>query len=253
MRAFILAAGLGTRLRPLTDHTPKALIKINGKPLLQHAIEYLYSFGIQEFIVNIHYLGEQIESFVRDFQPTFGGTIYISDERNRLLDTGGGLKKAINFFDDAQPILIYNADILTTLNILDFINFYQIHKPLVALAVRHRNSSRSFLIDSFSQTLKGWYNRNTGEVKSGLAILEMSNYEQASFSGIHIINPQAFGYMPQEDIFSIVDWYLDLARAHELRVFWHDDDAWFDVGKPNDLEKAARFFSENSETDAGHT
>lgn len=252
MRALILAAGLGTRLRPLTDHTPKALLPINGKPLLQHAIEYLYSFGIQEFIVNIHHLGEQIEMFIQQFQPTFAGKIYISDERNTLLDTGGGIKKVINFFNDEKPILIYNADILTNLNINKFIEFYSIHKPLVMLAVRHRNSSRYFLVDKTNQTLKGWFNRQTKQLKSSLVNLNESDFMPASFSGIHIINPKAFQYLPSENSFSVVDWYLELASAHDLLAFWHDEDFWFDVGKPDDLESAKRFFSENIETDAGH-
>lgn len=234
MKAMIFAAGLGTRLRPLTNDRPKALVEINGVPLLQIAVQRLRDAGVTGIIVNIHHFGEQIEAFLS--QPQFSDiNIAISDERDQLLDTGGGLRKAAWFFDDGQPFLVYNADILTTLDLRGLYAAHARSQALATLAVRERPASRAFLFDEDNR-LCGWRNSDTGAERIALA---RPRLYPLAFSGIHVIHPRIFGMMPPAgEVFSIVETYLSLAQNETIMGFRHDQDLWLDVGKPEQLARA---------------
>jgi len=234
---MLLAAGLGTRLRPLTDHTPKALIEVNGTPLLRIAIEYLAHHGFNEIILNVHHHAEQIVRYLKANQ-NFGHRIFISDETNQLLDTGGGLRKAAWFFNDDQPFLVYNVDILTD---LDLGILYQNHLEsgaLATLAVRNRPSQRYLLFDN-ENNLCGWQNIKTGETiyarEYGSAL------QNLAFSGIHVISPEIFKHFISEEVFSLIDLYLQLAGDYPIKGYRHDETRWIDVGKPESLAKATNF------------
>lgn len=233
MNAMILAAGLGTRLRPLTEKTPKALVKVEGIPLLEIALLKLKAAGIRNVVINIHHLGELIMKFL-DRKNNFGMNINISDERDHLLDTGGALKKAIPHFKEG-PILVMNVDVLSDLNLSEFILFHKKHQAIATLAVRKRNTSRYLLFDDSFQ-LCGWTNVNTGEIKYAQ---EKETLEPFAFSGIHIISPELFQFFPQQPIFSIIDTYLMAARKEKIIGFNHSEGIWLDVGKPSSLKKAS--------------
>ena len=240
MKAMILAAGLGTRLRPHTNYYPKALIPVNDIPLLEIMIRRLKHFGVTDIIVNVHHFGEQIISFLEK-NNHFDINIKVSDERDQLLNTGGGVKKAGWFFEDGAPFLLCNTDILTN---LDLNKFYQAHlasDALVTLAVRKRETSR-YLIFSEDKKMQGWVN-----IKTGKMILRRShpgNCELMAFSGLHIIDPKIFKMMPKEDSFSIIDVYLDLAANNNLRAYDDDASVWLDVGKPENLIKASTLLND---------
>ncbi len=233
MKAMIFAAGLGTRLRPLTENRPKALIEVAGMPLLEFSIRRLKLFGFREILVNIHHHGEQILDFLNQHN-NFGIRIEVSDERELLLDTGGGLKKATWFFQDA-PFLVYNADILSD---LDLAKLYETHlgsDRLATLAVQHRSSSRAFLFDE-TGALCGWQNTATGEVKRSRPAESAMPW---SFSGIHVLSPEIFAFMPTtESVFSIVKVYLEAAATQTITAYPHEG-IWVDVGKLSELDKAA--------------
>lgn len=236
---MILAAGLGTRLKPFTDYHPKALAPVNGKPLLQRTIEYLHGFGIQEFIINVHHFADQIIDFLKE-NENFGADITVSHEKNEPLETGGGLMYASWFFEkDQQPFIMMNADILTTLDISTMYNSHQEKQPLVTLAVSRRESSRNFLF-SEDDYLKGWRNNKTGEIK--MASVTNENLLPASFSGIHIISPAIFPMITQTGKFSIVDTYLQLASDQPIRGYFHDEDIFIDAGKPEAIIEAEKYF-----------
>jgi len=233
MKAMIFAARLGTRLRPLTDERPKALVEINGVPLLEIAIRRLQEAGVQEMVINIHHFGEQIEAFLH--RNTFPGLrIALSDERDLLLDTGGALKKAAWFFDDGKPFLVYNADILTTLDLKALYAAQFASGAIATLAVRERSSSRAFLFDAEGR-LSGWRNSATGAER---ICRQASPLQALAFSGIHVIDPRLFGYLPDKEVFSIVDVYLDVASAEPILAYRHEADLWLDVGKPEQLAQA---------------
>jgi len=230
---MIFAAGLGTRLRPLTENRPKALIEVAGMPLLEFSIRRLKLFGFREIMVNIHHHGEQILDFLKK-NDHFGTRIEVSDERDLLLDTGGGLKKAAWFLEDA-PFLVYNADILCD---LDLAKLYEKHlesNHLATLAVQQRPSSRAFLFDE-NGALCGWQNTATGEVKRSRPAETATPW---SFSGIHVLSPDIFTFMPESKaVFSIVDVYLEAAATCTIAAYPHDGGIWVDVGKLSELEKA---------------
>jgi mannose-1-phosphate guanylyltransferase len=235
MKAMILAAGLGTRLRPLTDSRPKALVEVGQMPLLEIVIRRLKYFGFTDIIINVHHFAEQIIHFL-ERNDRFGIRIEISDERNQLLDTGGGLKKAMHFFDDDQPFLLCNTDILSN---IDLHTFYEAHLQspgaLATLAVRRRESSRYFIFNE-QQMLHGWVNVNTGEMIA--ARHQGRHFQLQAFSGFHIISPMIFRLMPSNNVFSIIDIYLDAAAHHPIMAYAHDDDFLLDVGKVNALKEA---------------
>jgi len=234
MKAMIFAAGLGTRLGVHTKDKPKAMVSIKGMPLLEICIRRLAKYGFTDIIVNVHHFSEQIIRFLKE-KNNFGVQISVSDEADILLETGGGLKKAAWFFDDEQPFLVCNVDILTNLNLADF---YQAHLnswAIATLATRRRETSRYLLFDE-QNTLQGWKNIKTGEIR--LPAHSEAELTPLAFSGIHVVNPAIFNLMRQQGKFSIIETYLDLVPHHTLKAYPHDNNIWLDVGKPDSLEKA---------------
>lgn len=233
---MIFAAGLGTRLRPLTDNIPKALIPLKGKPLLQHSIGFLKDAGVTEIIVNVHHFAGKVEKFIS--QTDFGINIEISDERDRLLDTGGGLKKASWFFDGDAPFFVLNTDILTNLNLKKMWDYHLGQQALVTLAVRNEYRDRYLLLDKDMRLAgKGADSKNTRELAGPGG--QVAKYR---FSGVHILSPQVFDFFPEEQRFPILKWYLELAKAHPVKGFDHSKDVWMDLGTPENLAAAEAIY-----------
>ena len=239
MKAMVFAAGLGTRLLNETSAKPKALVEIGGKPLLQHAIEKLKNEGVTEVVVNVHHFSNLVIDFIKS--KDFGIPIHISDESDKLLDTGGGLKKAAHFFSGDSPVIIYNVDILGNINLTKVVDEHVKSGAIATLVVRNRQTQRYFKFDKNNQ-LVGWINKQTGESK----VSRPDTFEESTalaFSGIHIIDPQLFNLMPKDEKFSITNFYLELAKTHQINGFLDESEIWMDVGKPEQLEEARRVFS----------
>lgn len=239
MKGMILAAGLGTRLKPFTDHHPKALAVVNGKTILQRNIEFLARFGIEEIIVNVHHFAKEIIDFLKK-NNDFGNTISISDESYEVLETGGGLKKAAWFFEkDDSPFVVMNVDVLTDIHLKAMIEQHKKLQPLATLAVTNRHTSRYFLFDEIDN-LCGWKNIKTGEQKISR---EASGYIPKAFSGIHLISPRIFSLMHMDGKFSMVDLYLELAKTQSITAFDHSNSKFIDVGKPESIIRAEKLFA----------
>lgn len=237
MKAMIFAAGLGTRLYPITQSVPKALVEVNGTPLLGLVIKRLKYFGFDEIMVNVHHFPDLILDYLAENQ-NFGIHIEISDEREMLLDTGGGLKKASWFFEDGMPFLVHNVDIISTLDLGELYRAHCKDDAVATLAISERKTSRCLLFDKH-RTLCGWRNLKTGEEKWARPSLNADvPLLQASFSGIHVIDPKIFGLISQEGKFSIIDTYLEVGKTHRIAGFCHEEKGWIDVGKPDTLEQA---------------
>lgn len=235
---MILAAGLGTRLKPFTDKHPKALAVVNNKTILQRNIEYLASFGIKDILLNVHHFADQLMDFVKK-NNGFGSSISFSDEREEVLETGGGIKKASWFFEkDTTPFIVMNVDVLTDINLFAMISQHQSNQPLATLAVSSRSTSRYFLFDEFN-LLCGWRNVKTGEEKISR---KAAKYIEKAFSGIHVISPQIFSLIKMEGKFSMVDVYLELAKTNAIKAFDHTNSKFIDVGKPESILKAEEMF-----------
>lgn len=238
MKAMLLAAGLGTRLKPFTDFHPKALALVNGKTLLQRNIEYLKGFGVDGIIINVHHFAEQIIQFL-DAHHSFGIDIQISDERDVVLETGGGLLKAKGYFEkEKTPFVLMNADILTQLSLSDMLRFHKEHQPLATLAVSKRSSSRHFLFNK-QQQLCGWENTQTNEA---IYCRHDNPLHAMAFSGIHIIEPQLFSFITHQGKFSMVDVYLDIATQQIILGYDHTGIALIDAGKPESIVAAEKLF-----------
>ena len=236
-KALIFAAGKGTRLKPFTDSHPKALALVNDVPLLERNIKYLQSFGVTEFVINVHHFGEQIVEFLEK-NNHFGAKIDISDEKDELLETGGGLLFAQKYLENEENFLIMNADILTDLNIHELVKFHETHLPLATLAVSDRNSSRKLFFNS-EMVLKGWMNKNSGETK--MAEFN-SDFKELAFSGIHCINSSIFDKIKRRGKFSIMEEYLDLMFENEILGFQHEA-RLIDVGRPESVIEAEKYFT----------
>ncbi len=235
MKAMIFAAGLGTRLQPVTQTIPKALVRLHGKPLLQILIEKLIQSGINNVLINVHHFADQVIEFVNE-NDSFGINIQFSDESDKLLDTGGGLKKASWFFDDGQPFLVHNVDIMSDINLIDLFNQHLSSDAIATLAVRKRETNRYLLFDE-NKILCGWENVSTGEK----VISKSSNVKlQYGFSGIHVMDPEIFDYINSEGRFSIIKTYLELAKSHKISAYDHTESIWIDLGKPKNLEQAEK-------------
>lgn len=237
MKAMIFAAGLGTRFKPWTDHHPKALALVNGKSLLQRNIEYLQQYGISDVVVNVHHFADQIEEAVQK-NKGWGSSIVISDERDVVLETGGGLLKAKDLLIDNSPFVIMNVDILTNLDLSALISFYQSRKPLIAFGVTDRKTSRNFLFDQEMQ-LCGWRNKATGEEKISR---QRDVYIERAYSCVAVFDPAVFSYIKQTGKFSLTETYLDLAREHSVLGYDHSGDHLVDVGKPDSVAVAEAIF-----------
>ena len=235
-KALIFAAGKGTRLKPFTDSHPKALALVNDVPLLERNIKYLQNFGVTEFVINVHHFGEQIVEFLEK-NNHFGAKIDISDEKDELLETGGGLLFAQKYLENEENFLIMNADILTDLNIHELVKFHETLLPLATLAVSDRNSSRKLFFNS-EMVLKGWMNKNSGETK----MAEFNNnFKELAFSGIHCINSSIFDKIKRRGKFSIMEEYLDLMFENKILGFQHEA-RLIDVGRPESVIEAEKYF-----------
>jgi NDP-sugar pyrophosphorylase family protein len=235
VKAILLAAGLGTRLFPLTKDKPKALIEVHGKPLIQHQLEKLKKAGFNKVLINIHHFGEQVLTFLEEHQ-NFGIDLHISDERNQLLDTGGALRKAIDFFAGTEPVLIHNVDVLTNIPLEAMLNTHKLTGALATLAIRKRESARYLLFDEHNQ-LRAWENAKTGEKKGNW---HNPDLVRTAFSGIHILSPEAIRLFPDDDKFSVIDFYLSISEKHSIIGYYHDYSIWLDVGNPESLAQAEK-------------
>lgn len=237
MKAMIFAAGLGTRLKDETSQKPKALVEVGGKPLLFHAIEKLKKSGITEIVINVHHFADQVTQYINS--TDFGIKIHISDERDLLLDTGGGLKKAACFLTKNEPVLIYNVDILSNIDLSLVKKQHLETGALATLTVRRRETQRYLKFSN--KQLTGWINKKTGETKISLPEL-FDNAEEMAFSGIHMVQPEIFKMMPENERFAIIDLYLELAKTQKIMAFYDDSDLWIDVGKPEELVAARKIY-----------
>ncbi len=240
MRAMILAAGLGTRLRPLTDHRPKALVEVAGSTLLEITINRLRALGIREVIINAHHFAETIVEYLKA-NRNFGIHIEVVREQV-LLDTGGGLKNAAYFFQEArgEPFLVHNVDVISTIDLEGMIRFHTESGALATLAVQHRETSRYLLFDGQSQLC----GRQSGADGAAELIRPSASVKALAFSGIHVISPRIFTKMTEEGAFSILTSYLRLAANGEAIVGFEDDQAyWRDLGKPQSVIRAAEEIS----------
>lgn len=235
-KALIFAAGKGTRLKPFTDNHPKALAVVNNVPLLERNIKFLQNYGINDFVINVHHFGEQIIDFLQE-KENFGAKIEISDEKNELLETGGGLVFAKKYLQNEENFLIMNADILTDLNITEFVKFHLSHQNVATLAVSDRVSSRKLMFNE-DMILKGWVNKTTGETK----LSEFNkNFKELAFSGIHCVNSSIFDKIKRTGKFSIMEEYLDLMFENHIQGFQHNAKL-IDVGRPESVVEAEKYF-----------
>lgn len=242
MKAMILAAGLGTRLRPLTDDRPKALVEIAGRTLLEITLSRLRGFGVREVIINVHHRAEMIVEYLKK-NDNFGMGIEISREEI-LLDTGGGLKKAAYFFlaDSAeQPFIVHNVDVISTIDLGRMVQSHIESQALATLAVQEREASRHLLFDQ-EHRLCG---RRAARDSKAKLVGSPENLQALAFSGIHVISPRFLAMMIEEGVFSIISSYLRLAGQGEKIVgFRADEYYWRDLGKPENVKQAARDFEQ---------
>ena len=232
MKAMILAAGLGTRLKPITNDIPKALVRLGDKNLLEYAILRLKKFGVSEIIINIHHHADKIIDYLKGAHYS-NITIELSME-DQLLNTGGGLKKAAWFLKGEDPFLLLNVDIISDIDLKKFADYHRRYKGLATVAVRTRKTKRYLLFNDDYQLI-GWKSEDTGE--QIIVKKETPFILPFSFMGIHAISPEIFTKMPQKDTFSIIDFYLDLAGQGEIiKAFRSNSSLWFDVGKLGNLK-----------------
>ena len=269
MQAMIFAAGLGTRLKPLTDTMPKALVKVGGEPLIEHVVRRLADAGFKRIVVNVHHFSSQIIDFLRE-KENFGLDIIISDESDRLLDTGGGIKKAAPLFDHEYPILIHNVDIFSNVDLHQFYEASQNRESIdkscikdkvsetavsetalssvldclpidAVLLVSQRKTKRYLLFDN-DMTLVGWNNVETGEVRSPYGEIDSRKYQMYAFAGIHVISPRLVNVMDEfPDKFGIIDFYLKTCATHRIVGFVKNDLSLMDIGKLDTLSQAEAF------------
>ena len=248
MRAMILAAGLGTRLRPLTDDRPKALVEVAGRTLLEIALGRLRAFGVREVIVNVHHYADMIVDYL-NANRNFGMRLEVSREEV-LLDTGGGLKQAAWFFLDSggslqEPFILHNVDVISTIDLGRMIQFHAEHSALATLAVQNRKTSRHLLFDQ--DGLLCGRRAGNAECAQGELVRPAREFEMLAFSGIHVISPQLFAKMTEDGAFSIIDAYLCLsARGERIAAFRADEYTWRDLGRPESVIQAARDPQKNS-------
>lgn len=244
-QAMIFAAGLGTRLKPLTDTMPKALVRVGGQPLLWHVIQKLKAAGYERIVINVHHFAQQIVDYLKE-NDNFGLDIRISDETSGLLETGGGIKKALPLFDQDSPVLIHNVDILSNVNLRRIFEFTASAAATDAsvdalLLVSDRKTKRYLLFDD-ELILDGWTNIETGEVRSPYKGLDPLNCKRLAFSGIHMISPRVyplFDEMP--DRFGIIDFYLKFCHQCAFLGYEQKGLRLLDVGKLDTLEQAEQF------------
>lgn len=234
MKAIILAAGFGSRLRPITDVKPKALVEINETPLLEITIKKLIFFGFKEIIINLCHFSEMIIDFLKK-NNFFGVQIELSDESGNILDTGGAIKKAAWFLNGSYPFLVHNVDIISNLDLRQFYKSHEQIDSIASLAVRSRPTERYFLFnDNFE--LCGWKNKKTGEIK--IARNKPTALREFAYSGIQVVSPKIFNLLPNDEKFSIVDFYLSICDKYNITGYDHSAGKWIDIGKHASLQEA---------------
>jgi NDP-sugar pyrophosphorylase family protein len=246
MKAMIFAAGLGTRLRPLTNDRPKALVELDGRTLLQIALARLRDFGIRDAVINVHHFADQLIAYLAE-HGNFGMNIEVSREEV-LLDTGGGLRKAAHFFladsranEGDEPILVHNVDVLSTIDFARMAKAHAASGALATLAVQQRKTSRYLLFDE-DMRLCG---RRIGDYATAEIVRPSRQVQALAFSGVHIISPRLFEKLSEEGAFSVITSYLRLAGAGEaICAFRGDEYYWRDLGRPDDLKRAAEDLKE---------
>jgi len=242
MKAMILAAGLGTRLRPLTNDRPKALVEVGGRTLLEITISQLRTFGVREVIVNVHHFADMVVDYLQR-NHNFGMRIEVSREEE-LLDTGGGLKKAAWFFlEDSggqdEPFIVHNVDVMSTIDLGRMMQFHREHRALATLAVQERETSRYLLFDEQGQLC----GRRAGRDGSAELVRPAQQMQAWAFSGIHVISPRIFSLMTEEGAFSIINSYLRLAgQGEKILAFRADKYYWRDLGRPENVALAEQDF-----------
>jgi NDP-sugar pyrophosphorylase family protein len=245
MKAMILAAGLGTRLRPLTDHRPKALVQVAGCTLLEITLTRLRSFGIRDVIINVHHFADLVVDYLRA-HDNFSMGIEISRE-DVLLDTGGGLKKAAPFFlahsnSQDEPFVVHNVDVLSSIDLRRMVEFHTEHKALATLAVQNRKTSR-YLLFNPSLQLCGRRSERDGQPE---LVHPAAQFDAFAFSGIHVISPRFLSMLSEEGGFSIITSYLHLAaQGEKIYAFRADEYYWRDLGRLDTLKQAAEDLKQN--------
>ncbi len=245
MQAMIFAAGLGTRLKPLTDTLPKALVPVGGKTLLDHTMETLCGYGVRKTVINVHHFAGQIidhinsPSFLTQTPGYENVEVLVSDESDKLLDTGGGLRKAADMFEANEPILIHNVDILSN---ADLATFYDEGRKADALLMVSERKTKRYLLFDNDMRLVGWTNIETGEVRSPYANIKPENCRMLAFSGVHCFSPRLFPLMEVwPDRFGIMDFYLDNCARCNIRGYVQEGLRLMDVGKIDTLSEAEEF------------
>ncbi len=246
--ALILAAGLGTRLKPLTDTMPKAMVSVGGVPLLQILIEKLKTVGVTDIVVNVHHFAGQIIDFLynSEYSKTLTDIhVRISDETDMLLDTGGAIRKAAPLFPDAKPILVHNVDILSNIDFVQFRNqiIHSVNES-TTLICSERKTTRYLLADADSR-LVGWTNAQTGEVKTPYSNLDISACRKVAFSGVHSFNPKLLTLMESwPEKFSVIDFYLSICDRQDIMLDIRSDLRLLDVGKLDTIAQAEQFIQQ---------
>jgi NDP-sugar pyrophosphorylase family protein len=238
MEAMIFAAGLGTRLYPLTKNKPKALVEICGKTLLDRCLEKIIKVGCKRIVINAHHFSDLIEQYLKNNK--YNAEIILSKEEE-LLDTGGGLKNAKKYFSLKENILIHNVDIISQIDISAMQDNLNNSNALAILAVSKRLSSRQLLFNK-ENLLSGWQNTQT---KQEIITRENQNLIPLAFSGVHIIRPEVLELMPNENKFSIINHYLELSKNNDLLAFKHENIIWYDLGKYEQIAEIERQISQN--------
>ncbi len=229
-RAMILAAGLGTRLLPLTKRTPKALLPYKGTPMLEHVMLKLKDAGITEVIINVHHKAEHIIDYVLE-NKGFGLKVMFSDESDQLMDTGGGIAKAKIFFEGQGPFIVYNIDIFSNIDLKQLLKAHEEGDQLATLAVKNRETSRNFLMNE-ERLLCGWRNNETGEE---IITRDEEGLKGTAFSGIHVLDDRIFPLLQEEGPFSITTAYLELSKKHDIYLYNHSKDQWVDMAHPSNF------------------
>ncbi|MDR0371603.1 MAG: NTP transferase domain-containing protein [Prevotellaceae bacterium] len=245
MKAMIFSAGLGTRLKPITDTLPKALVSVGGKPLLEHVIEKLKSSGFADIVINVHHFPDLIIDFLQS-KNNFNINILISDERQELLNTGGGIVHTADFFEGEKAFLVHNVDILSNINLTDFVRYHRNHGAFATLVASPRETSRYFLFDD-DLCLKGWTNIDTGDVKPA-NLKAIGDYRQLAFSGIQLLSAAALAQMKTYGkVFSVTDFYISASGDYPIKAYIPENYQMIDVGKPDALDRAEEFIHQKKD------
>lgn len=239
MIAFILAAGIGSRLKPLTDNIPKALVELDGKPMIDYVLHRLLASGVKDVVVNVHHHAGKLLNWLEVHAPK-ELNITISDEQGSLLDTGGAIKHAWKHLSVHDEVIVHNVDVISDIDLNALLSDHRKGKAAVTLAVRSRKSSRYLLFNDQGQ-LGGWTNTKSGEII--WSAQEMQDYQRFAFSGIHVLNPAELGHFPAEDRFSIIPFYLHLAARKKVKAYVHDQGHWQDLGRLDDVDDFNRFLN----------